>query len=155
MFRSQLKFRSKGKGETTAELAQAIRKLTRQAYPQVSLDVVPALSVDHFIDALPESEIRLCLREVGPTISKQNTLLSEWMHTDRLINSKFVWWVKLNKIVQGMPQILRNRWKANEWICFQGLFKTLVISKGYTCLCTPVMLQTKMRITITDQIDQT
>ena len=67
VFRSQLKSRSKGKGETTAELAQAIRKLTRQAYPQVSLDVVEALSVDHFIDALPESEIRLRLREVGPT----------------------------------------------------------------------------------------
>ena len=67
VFRSQLKSRSKGKGETTAELAQAIRKLTRQAYPQVSLDVVEALSIDHFIEALPESEIRLRLREVGPS----------------------------------------------------------------------------------------
>ena len=67
VFRSQLKSRSKGKGETTAELAQAIPKLTRQAYPQVSLDVVEVLSFDHFIDALPESEIRLRLREVGPT----------------------------------------------------------------------------------------
>ena len=67
VFRSQLKARSKGKGETTAELAQAIRKLTRQAYPQVSLDMVEVLSIDHFIEALPESEIRLRLREVGPT----------------------------------------------------------------------------------------
>ena len=67
VFRSQLKSRSKGKGETTAELAQAICKLTRQAYPQASLGVVEALSVDHYINALPESEIRLHLREVGPT----------------------------------------------------------------------------------------
>ena len=56
---SQLKSRVKGKGETTAQLAQAIRKLTRQAYPRVSLDVVEALAVDHFIDALPEVQIRL------------------------------------------------------------------------------------------------
>ena len=67
VFRSQLKSRSKGKGETTAELAQAIPKLTRQAYLQVSLDVVEALSVDHIIIALQESEIRLRLRGVGPT----------------------------------------------------------------------------------------
>ena len=51
VFCSQLKSRSRGKGETTA----------------VSLDVVEALSVDHFNKALPESEIRLRLREVGPT----------------------------------------------------------------------------------------
>ena len=66
VFRSQLKSRVKAKGESTAELAQAVRKLTRQAYPTVSLGVIEALSVDHFIDALPEAEIRLRLREVGP-----------------------------------------------------------------------------------------
>ena len=67
VFRSQLKSRVKGKGETTAQLAQAIRKLTRQAYPRISLDVVEALAVDHFVDALPEAQIRLRLREVGPS----------------------------------------------------------------------------------------
>ena len=67
VFRSQLKSRVKGKGETTAQLAQAIRKLTRQAYPKVSVDVVEALAVDHFLDALPEVQIRLRLREVGPS----------------------------------------------------------------------------------------
>ena len=67
VFRSQLKSRVKGKGETTAQLAQAIRKLSRQAYPKVSLDVVEALAVDHFVDALPEAQIRLPLREVGPS----------------------------------------------------------------------------------------
>ena len=41
---SQLKSRVIGKGETTAQLAQAIRKLARQAYRRVSLDVVEALA---------------------------------------------------------------------------------------------------------------
>ena len=64
VFRSQLKSRVKGKGETIPQLS--IRKLTRQSYPNVSLDVIEALSLDHFIGALSESEIRLRLREVGP-----------------------------------------------------------------------------------------
>lgn len=66
VYRSQLKSRCKGKGETIPELAQAIKKLTRQSYPNATLDVIEALSLDYFIDALSESEIRLRLREVGP-----------------------------------------------------------------------------------------
>ena len=66
VYRSQLKSRCKGKGETIPELAQAIKKLTRQSYPNATLDVIKALSPDYFIDALSESEIRLRLREVGP-----------------------------------------------------------------------------------------
>ena len=58
----------KGKGETTAQLAQAIRKLTRQAYPRVLLDVVENLAVDHFVDALLKAQIRLRLCKVGPSI---------------------------------------------------------------------------------------
>ncbi|MEW8547670.1 MAG: hypothetical protein AB2693_29530 [Candidatus Thiodiazotropha sp.] len=61
------KFRVKGKGETTAELAQSVRKLTRQAYPKVSLKVIEALALDYFIDTIPETEIRMRLCEVGPT----------------------------------------------------------------------------------------
>ena len=62
VYRSQLKSRCKGKGETIPELAQAIKKLTRQSYPNATLDVIEALSLDYFIDALSESEIRLRLR---------------------------------------------------------------------------------------------
>ena len=84
VFRSQLKSRVKGKGETTAELAQSVRKLTRQAYPKVSLDVVEALAVDHFIDALPETEIRLRLREVGPTTLAEAEKIAVRMEAHRI-----------------------------------------------------------------------
>lgn len=66
VFRSQLKSRVKGKGETIQQLAMSIRKLTRQSYPNVSLEVIEALSLDHFIDALSDTDIRLRLREVAP-----------------------------------------------------------------------------------------
>ena len=40
--------------------------MIRQSYPNASASVIEALALDHFIDALSESEIRLRLREVGP-----------------------------------------------------------------------------------------
>ena len=107
VFRSQLKSRIKGKGETTAELAQAIRKLTRQAYPQVSLDVVEALSVDHFIDALPESEIRLRLREVGPTTLAEAERIAVRMDAHRQADKqriRLVGKVEQNSPINGRPE---------------------------------------------------
>jgi hypothetical protein len=66
VYRIQLKTRVRNKGETIQELAQSIRKMTRQAYPSGSQDVVEALALDNFIDALSDSDIRLRLREVAP-----------------------------------------------------------------------------------------
>ena len=48
------------------ELAQAVKKLVRQAYPGVNKDVIETFSTDNFIDALNDSEIRLRVRELGP-----------------------------------------------------------------------------------------
>ena len=66
MFSAQLKSRVKGTTESISELTQAIKRLSRQSYPIASLDVIKALALDHFIDALTESDIRLRIREVGP-----------------------------------------------------------------------------------------
>ena len=66
VFTAQLKSRVKGKAESISELSQATKKLSRQSYPNTSLDVIEALALDHFIDALTESDIRLRIREVGP-----------------------------------------------------------------------------------------
>ena len=66
IFRTQLKSRVRNKGESIPQLAQAVKKLVRQAYPGVNKDVVETLSIDHFIDAMTDSEIRLRVREFGP-----------------------------------------------------------------------------------------
>ncbi|XP_060600413.1 uncharacterized protein LOC132753887 [Ruditapes philippinarum] len=66
VFRTQLKTRTRGKNETIPEMAQSIRKMTRQAYPTASQDVIEALALDNFIDALNDSDIRLRLREIAP-----------------------------------------------------------------------------------------
>ena len=52
VFRSQLKSRARGKDETLPELAQAIQRLVRQAYPKALLSVWEVLAKDHFVDAL-------------------------------------------------------------------------------------------------------
>ena len=56
----------RGKNETIPELAQSVRKLTKRAYPDASAGMLEVLALDHFIDAINETEIRMRLREVGP-----------------------------------------------------------------------------------------
>ena len=66
IFRTQLQSRTRNKGETIPELAQAIKKLVRQAYPGVTKDVIETLSLDNFIDAITDSDIRMRVRELSP-----------------------------------------------------------------------------------------
>ena len=40
--------------------------MTRRAYPKANSDLLELLAIDHFIDAIPDTDIRLRLREVGP-----------------------------------------------------------------------------------------
>lgn len=65
IFRAKVQTRIRGRDETIPELAQAIRKLTRQAYPSAPADItdLDILGIDHFIDALPDFDMRLKLRE--------------------------------------------------------------------------------------------
>jgi len=71
IFRSRLQSRTLEKNETIPELAQSVKKLTRKAYPCATAEITEVLALDHFVDALPDSDIRLRLREVGPkTISE-------------------------------------------------------------------------------------
>ncbi|CAC5406136.1 unnamed protein product [Mytilus coruscus] len=67
VFRAELQTRVRLKNETLPELAQAIKKLTRRAYPDTTALNMDKLPLDYFIDAIPETDIRLRLREVGPT----------------------------------------------------------------------------------------
>ena len=88
VFRAQLKSRIKQKAETIPELAQAIKKLTRQAYPKAGLDVIEALALDHFIDGLPEPEIRLRLREVGPKSLSEAETIAVRMEAHRIADKQ-------------------------------------------------------------------
>ena len=63
MFRARLKNRVRGRNESLSELAQSIKKLIRQAYPSADSNLTNILALDHFIDALPDQDMRLRIRE--------------------------------------------------------------------------------------------
>ena len=84
VFRTQLKSRVRGKGETIPEMAHSIRKMTRLAYPTGSQDVIEALSLDNFIDALNDSDIRLRLREIAPKTISEAEKIAVRMEAHRL-----------------------------------------------------------------------
>ena len=54
------------RNETIPEYVQSKRKTTRHAYPTANIDVIEALALDSFIDALENTYIRLRVREVSP-----------------------------------------------------------------------------------------
>ncbi|CAC5395696.1 unnamed protein product [Mytilus coruscus] len=65
----------RGKEESLPELAQSIKKLTRQAYPSAPSTITSVLALEHFIDALPDADLRLRLRESNPkSIHEAETL---------------------------------------------------------------------------------
>jgi len=58
VFKSQLKSRTRGKDGTLPELAQAIQRLERQAYPEAPLSVREVLEKDYFVDEIVDTEVR-------------------------------------------------------------------------------------------------
>lgn len=63
IYKANLQTWVKRRYESIFELAQSIKKLTRQAYPYAPASVISTLARDHFIDALPDSDVRLRIRE--------------------------------------------------------------------------------------------
>ncbi|KAJ8022109.1 hypothetical protein HOLleu_39511 [Holothuria leucospilota] len=66
VFRIQLKNRTRRKEESLPELAQEIRRLTRQAYPGAPSEVPGLMAKDHFMDALDDPEVRLAMYQARP-----------------------------------------------------------------------------------------
>ena len=66
LFRMTLKTRSRKRDESLPELAQAIRRLTRLAYPDVPAETRGTMAQDFFVDALRDSDARWKLRQARP-----------------------------------------------------------------------------------------
>ena len=66
MHRAQLRCRTRKREETLPELAQALRRLTRQACAKAPTSLQDTLAKDHFINAFPESEVRWRIHQARP-----------------------------------------------------------------------------------------
>ena len=67
LFRAQLKSRQRKSNETLPELAQSVRRLMSRAYPTAPRGIRETLSLEAFIEALNDGEIRLRLKQGKPT----------------------------------------------------------------------------------------
>ena len=84
LFRAKLKTKTKGEKETLSELAQSVKKLTRQAYPRADPYMTGTLALDHFIDALPDREMKLRIREAHPKNIEEAEMLAIRLETYKL-----------------------------------------------------------------------
>lgn len=66
LYRAQLKDRRQRASETLTELGQAIRRLTRLAYPSVQMEVREMLGKEAFINALVDSDMHLRIKQSRP-----------------------------------------------------------------------------------------
>lgn len=66
MYRAQLRHRTRKRNETLPQLAQAIQRITHQGYPDAPSNLEDTLVRDHFIDALPESEVWWRIHQARP-----------------------------------------------------------------------------------------
>ncbi len=64
--RAQLRGRTKRREETLPELAEDVERLARLAYPDAAEEMVIVLAKDQFIDALPDEDTRLRIRQSRP-----------------------------------------------------------------------------------------
>lgn len=88
MFRSQLQSKTRNKDESIPELAQMIRKLTRQAYPNASSNLLDVLALDHFIDALTDADMRFRLREARPKNIAEAEIIAVRIETHKLADKQ-------------------------------------------------------------------
>lgn len=108
IYRAQLKNRVRQRGETVPELAQNIRKLTRQAYPAANSDLIDTLALDHFIDSLLDSEIRIRLRECSPKNIQEAETLAVKMEAQRIADRQ------RNKAVGSVTEGTDNKGETDE-----------------------------------------
>ena len=64
--RMRLKARTRHRDESLAELAEDVEHLVRLAYPEAAESMVEVLAKDQFVDALPDEDMRLRIRQNKP-----------------------------------------------------------------------------------------
>jgi len=66
MFKAQIKTRTRQRNESLPELAQALRRMARQAYPEAPADLRETLARDYFVDSLGDADTRWKVKQSRP-----------------------------------------------------------------------------------------
>lgn len=76
LYRVQLKERRKRASESLPELGQAIRRLVNKAYATAPAEVKETFSMEYFLDALVDSEMRIRIKQAMPSNLNQTICLA-------------------------------------------------------------------------------
>lgn len=66
-FRSQLRRRTRGTGETLPSLARDVERLVAMAYPSAVQELRDSLACDQFLDALNDADLQIAVRQGRPS----------------------------------------------------------------------------------------
>ncbi len=88
IYRVQLKSRTRRRGESLPELAQAIRRLTREAYPDAPLELQETIACDHFKDALRDMDLKLKLHQSHPKSLDEATRIAVGVEAFQIAESQ-------------------------------------------------------------------
>ena len=131
LFRAQLKTREQRQDESISELAVAIRKMARLAYPNMLVNVVEMFAVSCFVDALNQPELRIRLREINPkTLSEAETFaikVETLIEADKHIAS-FKRKVKQNCVQSHVVPVGQERNLADRLDALQRQLEELSVS---------------------------
>lgn len=84
MYRAKLQSKIKSRDGSNPELGQAIRKMTRQAFPNADSILRDVLALDHFLDALPDPDMIYRVRESRPKNITDAEILAVILETHKL-----------------------------------------------------------------------
>lgn len=87
MYKARLLSKTGNRHESISELAQTIRKLTRQAYPNASSNLLDMLALHYFVDVLTDPDMRFRILESRPKSICEAEIIAVRFKTHKLADS--------------------------------------------------------------------
>ena len=103
--RSRLKTRSRSREETLAELAEDVERLVRLAYPEAHESMVEVLAKDQFVDALPDEDTRLRIRQNKPATVRDALRLALELESYQIASRQRTKLVRGTHLEEGPTQL--------------------------------------------------
>lgn len=125
LFRVQLKNRLRKREETLPELAQAVRRLTRQAYPSANYQLQETLAKEHFIDALQDADIRWRVFQSRPTSLEDAVRVAVELEAFQVADRQRTWQRKPTARVVNAEDRQSDRKSTDDGDSLQGQLSSL------------------------------
>ena len=103
LHRMRLKARTRRRDESLSELAEDIEHLVRLAYPEAADSMVEVLAKDQFVDALPEEDMRVRIRQNKPATLRDALAMALELESYQLASKQKARFVREAQLEEGQP----------------------------------------------------